>query len=60
MGGHPYLVRLALYTMATKSYSLAQLKSVAIDGDGPFIAHLKHILNILNYDDSLRGLYARS
>jgi len=53
VGGHPYLVRLALYTMATEPCSFAVLESHAIDDDGPFISHLGHLLNILYNDDSL-------
>ena len=35
VGGHPYLVRLALYTMATWPCSVAVLENEAIDEDGP-------------------------
>jgi AAA-like domain len=53
VGGHPYLVRLALYTMASKPCSFATLASVAIDEDGPFASHLGHLWNLLHNDDRL-------
>jgi len=53
VGGHPHLVRLALYTMATEPCSFAVLEAAAIDDDGPFMSHLGHLLSILYNDDSL-------
>ncbi len=53
LGGHPYLVRLALYTMATESCSFAVLESKAIDDDGPFASHLSHLLNSVQNDNLL-------
>jgi len=53
VGGHPYLVRLALYTMATEPCSLEALEKAAIDDDGRFTSHLSHLLNILYHDNSL-------
>jgi hypothetical protein len=53
VGGHPYLVRLALYTMANEPCSFAVLEAAAINDDGPFGSHLAHLLNILYHDDSL-------
>jgi hypothetical protein len=53
VGGHPYLVSLALHTMATEPCSFAALETAAIDDDGAFGSHLRHLLNILRSDDSL-------
>jgi hypothetical protein len=53
VGGHPHLVRLALYTMATEPCSFAVLEAAAVNEDGPFATHLGHMLNILYNDDSL-------
>lgn len=53
LGGHPHLVRLALYTMATKPCSFVELEKEAVDDGGPFTSHLGHLLNILYDDDSL-------
>jgi hypothetical protein len=53
IGGHPYLIRLALHTMARKPCTFAVLKSKAMDEDGPFASHLGHFLNILHNEHSL-------
>jgi hypothetical protein len=53
VGGHPYLVRLALYTMATRPCSFAELKTLAIEERGPFASHLEHFSNIFSNDDRL-------
>jgi hypothetical protein len=53
VGGHPYLGRLALYMMATKPCSFAQLESVAIDENGPFASHLRRLDDIVGRDDQL-------
>lgn len=48
VGGHPYLVRQAFYTMVSEALSLAELLSIAGSPDGPFGKHL------LFYEHSLR------
>jgi hypothetical protein len=55
VGGHPYLARLALYTMATRPCSLAQLERGATAEDGPFASHLRQLLKILLGDGPLRA-----
>jgi hypothetical protein len=45
VGGHPYLVRRALYTMATRKLSIGDLERVASDREGPFAAHLERRLD---------------
>ncbi len=41
VGGHPYLVRQALYTLVTERQSLDQLLQRAAHRDGPFGKHLR-------------------
>ena len=40
VGGHPYLVRQAFYTLVSEGLSLADLSAVAISPEGPFGKHL--------------------
>jgi AAA-like domain len=40
VGGHPYLVRQAYYSLVTESLSLTNLKAIASSPDGPFGKHL--------------------
>ena len=40
--GHPYLTRLAMYTMVTEGLTWAELNQHAADDDGPFGDHLRH------------------
>jgi hypothetical protein len=47
VAGHPYLVRLALHTMATQALSLGQLERSATEDHGPFASHLSHYLRLL-------------
>lgn len=47
LGGHPYLVRRGLYTMATENISLSDLEKKATNDDGPFGDHLHRILVLL-------------
>lgn len=44
VGGHPYLVRQSLYTLAADRWSVSQLQRVATDEAGPFSDHLRHYL----------------
>lgn len=41
VGGHPYLVQLALFHLAQQQISLEELISTAIDPDGVFSSHLR-------------------
>ncbi len=47
VGGHPYLVRLALYLLATEPSSLTELEHTAMHQDGPFASHLYAYLRSL-------------
>jgi hypothetical protein len=50
VGGHPYLVRVALYQMAKGYYSLEQLLQRADHEDSPYSDHLRrHRLNLENH-----------
>jgi hypothetical protein len=57
--GHPYLIRQALYCIATAQYTVANLFSHALrtDDTGPFSDHLRHCEQMLQQDDDLhRGV----
>jgi hypothetical protein len=54
VGGLPYLVRLALYTMAAHRRSLADLEDTATREDGPFASHLHQLQETISADEALR------
>ena len=54
LGGHPYLIRLALYQITGKKMSLEQLLELAPTNEGPFYNHLRRHLLSLQKDDSLQ------
>ncbi|MCG8424551.1 MAG: AAA-like domain-containing protein [Proteobacteria bacterium] len=58
IGGHPYLVRQALYEVASKRFTVAGLFDRAADDEGPFGDHLRYFLLRL-YDDPQLGLGLR-
>ena len=47
LGGHPYLVRRALYLIASQRISPAELFANATADNGPFGDHLRHHLSLL-------------
>ena len=53
-GGQPYLVQMALYTLAENNWSLQDLQAVASDERGPFIDHLRWYLWRLQRNEALR------
>jgi len=53
VGGHPYLVRVALYKLARRQISLAQLINVAPTEEGPYESHLRRHLTLVEEDDEL-------
>ncbi len=55
VGGHPYLLRLALYTLLRQERSLAELERVATRETGPFAAHLRRYLALLLDRQDLRS-----
>lgn len=47
VGGHPYLLRVALYQVARKRMTLERLLQVAPTEEGPYYEHLRrHLLNL--------------
>ncbi|NEP88511.1 MAG: protein kinase [Okeania sp. SIO2C2] len=54
LGGHPYLVRLALYQIASEKITLERLLELAATDEGPYYNHLHpHLLN-LQKDETLQ------
>jgi AAA-like domain len=53
IGGHPYLVRMALYQMVCNSMSLEQFLQVAPTEMGPYSRHLQHHLLVLEQQPEL-------
>ncbi len=53
VGGHPYLVRVALYELARGRLSLAELLQVAPTEEGPYEDHLRRHLANLRSDQRL-------
>jgi hypothetical protein len=59
IGGHPYLIRQALYVLATERWSLARLREEAGKDTGPFGDHLRRHLWALLQSDRLRAVVVR-
>jgi hypothetical protein len=62
VGGHPYLVHYAIYSVASRIYSPEQLFARSVSDDSPFGDHLNHLLFRL-YDkpdlaDTMRRIIA--
>lgn len=53
LGGHPYLVRVALYRLVKEDISLEQLLSVAVTEEGCYYDHLRRHLSNLQQDETL-------
>jgi len=57
LGGHPYLVRRALYLVASQRISTAELFDHATDDRGPFGDHLRyHLFRLHGKDELIKGL----
>ncbi|MBI4663007.1 MAG: AAA-like domain-containing protein [Verrucomicrobia bacterium] len=57
VGGHPYLVRRALYLLANKSVSVAELFASANALRGPFGDHLRyHLFRLYDKEPLIQGL----
>ncbi|MGB3294974.1 MAG: AAA-like domain-containing protein [Phormidesmis sp.] len=57
LGGHPYLVRVALYEIARGRGTLAQLLEIAPTEEGPFADHLRrHLRNLRDSDDLISAI----
>jgi len=59
VGGHPYLVRQALYVLANERWSLDRLREEAGKDTGPFGDHLRRHLWALLQNDRLRAVVAK-
>jgi hypothetical protein len=55
LGGHPYLVRKALYLLASGSLRPEELFSLAAEDRGPFGDHLRHLLFRLSGQPQLKA-----
>lgn len=53
LGGHPYLLRLALYRVATRRMSVTELLTATDLEGGPFGDHLRHLLFLVNRREEL-------
>jgi hypothetical protein len=57
LGGHPYLVRRALYLIASQQISTSELFANATADNGSFGDHLRHHLSLLhNKAELIKGL----
>lgn len=59
VGGHPYLVRLAMYQVKTQKLTLEQFFAEAISETGIYSNPLRRLANILNQSDELSSAFAR-
>ncbi len=57
VGGHPYLVRQAYYTLVSEGVSLADLMKIAGSPDGPFGKHLLFYQHSLRKNPALWNAY---
>ena len=57
LSGHPYLVRRALYLLATQEYSPADFFALAVSNQGPFGEHLRrHLFRLTGKTPLVQGL----
>lgn len=57
IGGHPYLVRVALYLLARKKIALATFLETAATDGGPYSDHLgRHLWNLQQHPDLARAM----
>lgn len=59
VGGHPYLVRLALYHICRQTVTLEQILHPDSDGEGIYKEHLQRQLWSLQQDSTLADAYAQ-
>jgi hypothetical protein len=53
LAGHPYLTRVALYTMVKDQVTLSELVQIATTERGPFISHLRYQRQLIAADQAL-------
>lgn len=54
LNGHPYLTRLALYTLVQHTLDFSTFYRLAAEEEGPFISHLRYLHQLIGSDPSLR------
>ena len=59
VGGHPYLLRLAMYQIKSENLSLKQFLQEATSETGIYSNPLRRLLNILNQANELSSAYAK-
>jgi hypothetical protein len=57
LGGHPYLTRVALYTLVVDKLSWPDLERVAMSDQGPFHQHLQLLYRLIIHDEKLRNAF---
>ena len=57
LGGHPFLIRQALYHLAGHGWTFAELQQRAAESDGPFGDHLKRYIWGLSRDKALKDAF---
>jgi hypothetical protein len=57
VGGHPYLIRQALYCLARNKWAFTELQRHARESDGPFGDHLKRFVWGLSQDRALKDAF---
>ena len=55
IGGQPYLVRQALYTLVTNKWDMTQLQKVAVEETGPFADHMRRHMWLLQANQDLKS-----
>jgi transcriptional regulator with XRE-family HTH domain len=60
VGGHPYLVRQAFYTLVSEGLSLPELSAVAASPDGPFGRHLSFYAHNLKKSPGLLAAFQQA
>ena len=59
VGGHPYLVRLAMYQIKIKNITLEQFVRIATSETGIYSSPLRRLLNILKQSSELSSAFAK-
>jgi hypothetical protein len=57
LNGHPYLTRVALYTMKKENLTWSGLERIAVSDSGPFTDHLRHIQSVLSNEPNLGKIF---
>lgn len=57
LGGHPYLTRVALYSMVGNNLTWDDLERKSASDDGPFSQHLQRLYRLITRDDRLGAAF---